>query len=129
MDAQCFREAVKPAAKSAACPSIKDDDGAPSCVYGCFYFHSKGAVSADGTNHVYEIWDPSNAGNDTYSNESSGTFNNYAGGYQKGVGWEYFTKSNSYGTVDDGCGSGYAQGYCLNGIGYQASEWSDNKPS
>lgn len=142
-----------------------DDYGAPSCIYGCFYFHSKGAVSADGTNHVYEIWDPSNGSNDTYNiyydynqigtsttqhvssgiqvqngmevyapyginpNESSGTFNNYAEGYQNGVGWVYFTSSDSYGTVDDGCGSGYAQGYCLNGIGYQASEWSDNKPS
>jgi len=142
-----------------------DDYGAPSCVYGCFYFHSKGAVSANGTNHVYEIWDPSNGSNDTYNiyydynvigrstiqhvssgiqvqngmelyapfginpNESSGTFNNYAQGYQNGVGWVYFSSSDSYGLVDDGCGSGYPQGYCLNGIGYQASEWSDNKPS
>lgn len=43
-------------------------------------------------------------------NEYSGTFNNYAQGYTNGVGWQYFTKSDSYGTVDDGCGSGYAQG-------------------
>ena len=49
-------------------------------------------------------------------------------GFRKGVGWNYFTSSNSYGTVDDGCDSGYVQEYCLNGIGYQASEWRDHKP-
>ncbi len=68
------------------------------------------------------------AGNGINSNEYSGTLNNYVEGYRKGVGWNYFTSSNSYGTVDDGCDSGYVQGYCLNGVGYQASEWRDHKP-
>jgi len=130
-----------------------------------FNFHSKGAQSANGTNNVYEIWDPSDGANDDYAiyydynqigtstiqtvssgvqiqagmelyavdginpNEYSGNFNNYAQGYKNGVGWEYFNSEDSYGTVDDGCGSGYAEGYCLNGISYQASEWSDSKPS
>lgn len=142
-----------------------DHYGSPTCVYGCYYFHSKGAVSADGTNNVYEIWNTSNGSNDTYnmyynynqigtstiqhvssgiqvqsglelysppginSNESAGNFNNYAEGYQNGIGWAPFTTSNSYGTVDDGCGSGYPQGSCLNGISYHVSEWSDSKPS
>ena len=41
------------------------------------------------------------------SSEYSGTFNNY---------------------VDEGCGSGYQQGQCLNGIGFHPSKWCDNKP-
>ena len=130
-----------------------------------FYFHSKGAQSANGSNNVYEIWDPSNGANNEYNiyynytiighstiqtvssgvqlqagmelyavyginaNEYSGNFNNYVQGYQNGVGWKSLTPSNSYGVANDGCGSGYPQGKCLNGIAYQTSEWSDSKPS
>ena len=67
----------------------------------------------------------------TYSigpGEYSGNFNNYVQGYTNGVGWRYLTSSNSYGKVDSGCGNGYPQGKCLNGISYKTSEWSDSKP-
>ncbi len=140
-----------------------DNYGPPGCIAGCFYFHSKGSQAANGTNHVYEIWDPSNGANNNYNvyydynligtstiqrvpsgvkvrsgmelyapngigpSQYTGNFNNYTEGYQNGVGWIYFNSSDSYGSVSVGC-SNHPQGYCLNGIGYQPSEWSDSKP-
>ena len=73
---------------------------------------------------LYTRWGGSVIGPTQYS----GNFNNYIRVYKNGVGWQYLNGGNSYGTVVDGCGSGALTGYCLNGISYQASEWSDSKP-
>jgi hypothetical protein len=64
------------------------------------------------------------------SGEVADTFNNYMQYYDDGVGWEYYTSPAGVNTIPCGTGSGYyPNGECLNGTTYQASEWSDNKPS